>query len=60
MTGKKLEKPLYLDMDFGEALTRFTRTDPKEVEESMRRAKEAAGGPAPDDPTASKKRPKPA
>lgn len=40
---RKLERPLYIDMDFGEALRRFARTDPKEVEESMRRAKEGAG-----------------
>ena len=28
---KKLERPLYLDMPFGEALERFARTDPAEV-----------------------------
>ena len=55
MTGKKLEKPLYLDMDFGEALARFGRTDRKQVEESIRRAKEAAGGPAPSGSQSSKK-----
>jgi hypothetical protein len=40
MTGKKYEKPLYIDMDFDEALERFGTTDPKEVNESMERAKE--------------------
>ena len=49
MTGKKLEKPLYLNMDFGEALKRFAQTDLKEVQESVKRSKEAAGGPAPGD-----------
>jgi len=49
--GKKLEPPLKLDMDFGEALRRFVQTKPKEVEESIERAKQkkppdvAAGGP---------------
>jgi hypothetical protein len=28
---QKYEKPFFLDMDFGEALERFARTDPKEV-----------------------------
>lgn len=42
MTEKraKPEPPLYLDMDFGEALLRFTKTKPKEVQESMNRAKQ--------------------
>jgi len=38
--GKKYEPPLFLDMDFGEALERFGTTDPKEVKELMERAKE--------------------
>jgi hypothetical protein len=29
------EKPLHLDMDFGEALERFAQTDPKEVDHAM-------------------------
>ena len=37
--GKKLEPPLKLDMSFGEALDRFTGTDPKEVDESVQLAK---------------------
>ena len=37
---KTAEPPLFLDMDFGEALTRFTRTKPKEVQESIDRAKQ--------------------
>ena len=31
MTDKKYELPLYIDMDFGEALERYVGTDPKEV-----------------------------
>ena len=37
--GKKLEPPLKLDMDFGEALSRFVATFTKEVEESVERSK---------------------
>lgn len=42
MTDKKRtqEPPLFLDMDFGEALERFARTDPEEVKQSVDRAKE--------------------
>lgn len=40
MIGKKYEKRLYLDMDFGEALERFGAADPKEVKELMEQAKE--------------------
>lgn len=49
--GKKRERPLYLDMDFGEALERFAQTDPKEVAESIQRAKKKKppGAKAPDD-----------
>ncbi|WP_374309151.1 hypothetical protein [Methylocella sp.] len=38
--GKKLEPPLKLDMDFGEALERFTGVDPREVAESVERSKQ--------------------
>ena len=38
--GKKLEPPLHLDMDFGEALARFARTKPAEVAESIERSKQ--------------------
>lgn len=38
MTGKR-EKPLFLDMDFSEALERFTQAEPAEVQESIARAK---------------------
>jgi hypothetical protein len=31
MTDKKLERPLFLDMDFGEALGRYVQTKPEEV-----------------------------
>lgn len=37
---KTVEPPLFLDMDFGEALSRFARTKPKEVQESIERAKQ--------------------
>ncbi len=36
---RKHEPPLKLDMDFGEALERFTRTKPGEVAESVERSK---------------------
>ena len=40
MTGeRKTEPPLKLDMDFSEALERFARVKPKEVAESIDRAK---------------------
>lgn len=32
MKGKKLERPLYLDMPADEALARFIQTKPEEVE----------------------------
>lgn len=37
--GKKLEPPLHIDMDFGEALERFARVKPDEVKESIERSK---------------------
>ncbi len=36
---RKLEPPLKLDMDFGEALSRFVATKPKEVSDSVERSK---------------------
>ena len=39
MTGKKTEPPFGLDMDFGEALSRFVATNPKEVVDSIGRSK---------------------
>lgn len=36
---KEIEPKLGLDMDFGSALERFVRTDPKEVAESVTRSK---------------------
>lgn len=40
MTGpRKLEPPLRLEMDFGEALSRFVTTKPEEIEASIVRAK---------------------
>ena len=42
MTGerRKAQPRFGLDMDFGEALERFLRTDPSDVAESIERAKE--------------------
>lgn len=37
--GKKYEPPLHIDMDFGEALERFGATDPKELDELLKRDK---------------------
>lgn len=39
MTGRKYEPPLYLDMDFGEALERFSQVDKKEADELAAQAK---------------------
>ena len=39
------EKPLGLDMDFGEALRRFIGTRPAEVAENVEAAKEKRGPP---------------
>lgn len=48
------EKPLWIDMDFGEALHRFIQTDPKELPDSARLAGKAArkkGGKSANRPT---------
>lgn len=37
--GRKLEPPLHLEMDFGEAFERFAKVKPKEVAESIERSK---------------------
>lgn len=37
---RKLEPPLKLDMDFGEALRRFAVTDPKQVRKNIERSKQ--------------------
>lgn len=39
-TKKKTEPPLKLGMGFGEFLARALQTDPKEVDESIERAKQ--------------------
>lgn len=41
------EPPLHLDMDFGEALQRFAKTDKKEADEIHKRSKKKKP-PAPD------------
>lgn len=38
---RKTEPPLYIDMDFGEALARFAQTKPSEVEGLVKQAKQA-------------------
>ncbi len=42
MNGKKLERPLYLDMPFGEALARYAQTKPEEVEPAPTRKRKSA------------------
>lgn len=46
--GSKLEPPLHLDMEFGEALSHFVATKPKEVNASIKRSKKKR--PPQDDP----------
>lgn len=36
MTGRKYEKPLYIDMDLEEALKRFGTTDPKDLPDNIK------------------------
>lgn len=36
---RKTEPPLRLDMSFGEAMSRFVATDPKEAQESIEQSK---------------------
>ncbi len=48
MTGPKLERPLYLEMDFEEALRRYAQTKPEEVTPAPGQKKKAARpGPKP-------------
>lgn len=42
MTDKKLERALYLDMPFGEALARYAQTKPEEVEPAPGQRRKAA------------------
>ncbi|MBK0329534.1 hypothetical protein I5535_19920 [Rhodobacteraceae bacterium F11138] len=37
---RKTEPPLFIDMDFDEALSRFTRVKPEDVQESVDRSKQ--------------------
>jgi hypothetical protein len=46
MKGKKLERPLHLDMPADEALARFIQTKPEEVEPPPGRPRKAARSPA--------------
>jgi hypothetical protein len=55
MSPRKYEKPLHIDMDFGEALERFGTTDPDELPPNvkLRRSKKTGKGePSPVEPTA--------
>ena len=49
MNGKKLERPLYLNMPFGEALARYAQTKPDEVEPAPGQKRKGAR-PKPDAP----------
>lgn len=51
---RKLDPPLKLQMDFGEALRRFAATEPAEVAESIERSKKAKKKPPRDKPPAAK------
>lgn len=51
---RKTEPPLFIDMDFDEALSRFSRVRPDEIKESVDRAKQKK--PPGDKPT--RRRPK--
>ncbi len=42
--ARKNEKPLYIEMDFAEALERFGTTDPDEMPESIRLKKGEKAG----------------
>lgn len=42
MSGKELERPLFLDMDFGEALRRYAQTKPEEVTPAPGQKRKAA------------------
>jgi len=55
MTGKTYEPPLYIEMDFEEALARFAQTDKKEADALAQQSKKKK---APEDkpPGARKKR----
>lgn len=44
MNGPKLERPLFIDMDFGEALQRFVQTKPDEVQAPPKRSGKKARG----------------
>jgi hypothetical protein len=49
MKEKKLERPLFLDIPFGEALARYAQTKPEEVEQPPGRKRKGAR-PKPDAP----------
>jgi hypothetical protein len=40
MTGRKYEKPLYLEMPFEEALGRYAQTDPVEIPDNKKLRKQ--------------------
>lgn len=41
-TEKKLERPLFIDMDFSEALRRYAQTKPEEVTPPPKKERKAA------------------
>lgn len=47
MTGRTYEKPLHLDMDFGEALERFGRTEVSELPDNVKLHRKRSGGTKP-------------
>jgi len=52
MTSKKAEPALFLDMDFEEALLRFSQTKPDEVEPPLGKSKKVSRPPPKKTPTA--------
>ncbi len=47
MTGREYEKPLHIDMDFEEALERFTGVDPAEIPDNKKLKRKKKGGTKP-------------
>lgn len=56
--GKKLEPKFGLDMPFGEALARFARVKPAELNASIEASKSTAAPPVKGNPRNVRKRPK--
>jgi len=56
MTGRKYEKPLYINMDFEEALKRFGTTDPKDLPDNVKLSSKRKAGAAKRSKTAAPKK----